>query len=177
MAILLRNGGKGASFNLCFRLHFNGGGIALVNFHPFDCFDAIGCWLAIRGGSVHAHHFVEFLIAKIITFEVRERALLLDIKYEGLKSVQQSTLLEEFRKRSVGLSKESQYDPVKAKRAAAVIKELLANEGRPEATVDPVIEEISATAVGLTFKIVEGPQFPVADIEFEETTLFSIFHL
>src|SRR2546430_14896886 len=53
---------------------------------------------------------------KIITFEVKERPLLLDIKYEGLKSVQQSTVLEEFRKRSVGLSKESQYDAVKAKR-------------------------------------------------------------
>src|SRR4029450_3867036 len=64
---------------------------------------------------------------KIITFEVSERPLLLDIKYEGLKSVQQSTVLEEFRKRSVGLSKESQYDAVKAKRAAAVIKELLSN--------------------------------------------------
>src|SRR5438309_4579318 len=83
---------------------------------------------------------------KIITFEVRERPLLLEIKYEGLKSVQQSTVLEEFRKRSVGLSKESQYDAVKAKRAAAVIKELLANEGHPEATVTPVVEDISKTA-------------------------------
>src|SRR5690242_15922100 len=83
---------------------------------------------------------------KIITFEVSERPLLLDIKYEGLKSIQQSTVLEEFRKRSVGLSKESQYDAVKAKRAASVIKELLSNEGRPEAKVDPVVERISATA-------------------------------
>src|SRR2546430_2534240 len=90
---------------------------------------------------------------KIITFEVKERPLLLDIKYEGLKSVQQSTVLEEFRKRSVGLSKESQYDAVKAKRAAAVIKELLANEGRPEATVEPIVEPISKTALALTFKI------------------------
>ncbi len=110
---------------------------------------------------------------KIITFEVSERPLLLDIKYEGLKSVQQSTVLEEFRKRSVGLSKESQYDAVKAKRAAAVIKELLANEGRPEAKVDPVIERISATAVALTFKIEEGPRFRVAGIEFEGNKIFS----
>jgi outer membrane protein insertion porin family len=110
---------------------------------------------------------------KVITFEVRERPLLLDIKYEGLKSIQQSTVLEEFRKRSVGLSKESQYDPVKAKRAAAVIKELLANEGRPEAKVEPTVEPISATAVGLTFKIEEGPRFRVADIEFEGNTIYS----
>jgi len=114
---------------------------------------------------------------KIITFEVSERPLLLDIKYEGLKSVQQSTVLEEFRKRSVGLSKESQYDAVKAKRAAAVIKELLANEGRPEAKVDPVVERISATAVALTFKIEEGPRFRVAGIEFEGNKIFSSSHL
>ena len=114
---------------------------------------------------------------KIITFEVSERPLLLDIKYEGLKSVQQSTVLEEFRKRSVGLSKESQYDAVKAKRAAAVIKELLANEGRPEAKVDLVVERISATAVALTFKIEEGPRFRVAGIEFEGNKIFSSSHL
>ena len=114
---------------------------------------------------------------KIITFEVSERPLLLDIKYEGLKSVQQSTVLEEFRKRSVGLSKESQYDAVKAKRAAAVIKELLANEGRPEAKVDPVVERISATAVALTFKIEEGERFRVAGIEFEGNKIFSSSHL
>lgn len=114
---------------------------------------------------------------KIITFEVSERPLLLDIKYEGLKSVQQSTVLEEFRKRSVGLSKESQYDAVKAKRAAAVIKELLANEGRPEAKVEPVLERISGTAVALTFKIDEGPRFRVAGIEFEGNKIFSSSHL
>ena len=114
---------------------------------------------------------------KIITFEVSERPLLLDIKYDGLKSVQQSTVLEEFRKRSVGLSKESQYDAVKAKRAAAVIKELLANEGRPEAKVEPVVERISATAVALTFNIDEGPRFRVAGIEFEGNKVFSSSHL
>jgi outer membrane protein insertion porin family len=114
---------------------------------------------------------------KIITFEVKERPLLLDIKYEGLKSVQQSTVLEEFRKRSVGLSKESQYDAVKAKRAAAVIKELLANEGRPEATVEPVVENISQTAVALTFKVDEGPRFRVATVEFEGNKVYSSSHL
>src|SRR4030095_6011207 len=112
-----------------------------------------------------------------ITFEVSERPLLLDIKYEGLKSVQQSTVLEEFRKRSVGLSKESQYDAEKAKRAPAVIKELLSNEGRPEAKVEPVIERISATAVALTFKIEEGPRFRIAGIEFEGNKIFSSSHL
>jgi outer membrane protein insertion porin family len=114
---------------------------------------------------------------KIVTFELQERPLLLEIKYDGLKSIQQSTVLEEFRKRAVGLSKESQYDPVKARRAAAVIKELLANEGRPEAKVEPQVEEISKTAVGLTFKIEEGARFRIATIEFEGNKVYSNSHL
>src|SRR4030095_9034312 len=75
------------------------------------------------------------------------------------------------------LTKESQYDAVRAKRAAAVIKELLSNEGRPEAKVEPVIERISATAVALTFKIEEGPRFRIAGIEFEGNKIFSSSHL
>lgn len=110
---------------------------------------------------------------KIVTFEVVEFPLILDIRYEGLKSLQQSKILEEFRKRQIGLSKESQYDPVKARRAAAVIKSLLADEGRPEAKVDAITEEISRTAIALVFKIEEGPRFRIAEIEFEGNNVFS----
>src|SRR6185436_1080351 len=62
---------------------------------------------------------------------------------------------------------------VKVRRAAAVVKELLANEGRPEAKVEPQVEQISATAVALTFKIEEGPRYRIADIEFEGKTVYS----
>jgi outer membrane protein insertion porin family len=110
---------------------------------------------------------------RIVTFVVKEWPLILDIKYDGLKSVPQSKLLEEFRKRQVGLSKESQYDPVKVRRAAAVIKDMLANEGRPDAKVTPQVEEISATAVALTFKVEEGPRVRVSKIDFEGNKVFS----
>jgi len=103
---------------------------------------------------------------KIVTFELTEWPLILDIRYEGLKSVQQSKVLEEYRKRQIGLSKESQYDPVKVKRAAAVIKDLLADEGRPDAKVDAVDEDISKTAVAVIFKVDEGARVRVAEIEF-----------
>jgi outer membrane protein insertion porin family len=114
---------------------------------------------------------------KVVIFEVKEYPLILDIKYEGLKSIQQSKILEEFRKRQVGLSKESQYDPVKARRAAAVIKDLLANEGHPDAKVTPIVEEISKTAIALTFKVEEGPRVRVAKIEFEGNKVFSDSYL
>lgn len=95
---------------------------------------------------------------KVVTFEVTEWPLILDIKYEGLKSVEYSKLLKEYRKRQIGLAKASEYDPDKVTRAAALIKEMLADKGRPDATVEFDFENISKDAVSLKFKIDEGPK-------------------
>ena len=110
---------------------------------------------------------------KIVTFVVEEWPLILDVKYHGLHSVEQSKILDEYRKRQVGLTKDSQYDPVKAKRAAEVVKDLLADEGHPDATVTPQIENISKTAVVLTFEVNEGERVRIADIEFEGNKVFT----
>jgi outer membrane protein insertion porin family len=45
---------------------------------------------------------------KIVTFFVREKKLVRSIEYKGLSSVQQSDVLDEFKKRKVGLSIQSQ---------------------------------------------------------------------
>ena len=49
---------------------------------------------------------------KDVIFFVREKKLVRSIDYKGLSSVQQSDVLDEFKKRKVGLSIQSQYDPV-----------------------------------------------------------------
>ncbi len=108
----------------------------------------------------------------VVIFELKEYPVILDIDYPGMKSVSESDLLEEWRKRSIGLSKESQLDPVKATRAAAVIREMLAAKGRPEATVKWEPEEISKTAVILHFRVDEGPKVRVAEIDFEGNSVF-----
>ncbi len=109
----------------------------------------------------------------VVIFEVQEYPVILDIDYPGLKSVSESTVLEEWRKKSVGLSKESQFDPIKATRAAAVIRELLAAKGRPDAKVVAETEAISPTAVTLHFRTEEGERVRIAHIEFEGNTAFS----
>jgi outer membrane protein insertion porin family len=60
-----------------------------------------------------------------IIFEVKELPIIRDLRFEGLKSVQESDILKAFRERRVGVSKESVYDPVKVLNATRVIKELL----------------------------------------------------
>nr|BAL54160.1 surface antigen [uncultured Acidobacteriota bacterium] len=110
---------------------------------------------------------------KIVTFEVEENPIIRDLKFVGLKSVQESDVLQRFRERRVGVSKEAMWDPAKGQVARRVLKDLLAEKGKPEATVDIEVEELSTAAVAVTFKVNEGPRVRVVKIEFEGNQVFS----
>ncbi len=109
----------------------------------------------------------------VVIFEVKELPIIRDLQFEGLHSVAESDILKKFRERRVGISKESIYDPVKARAAIRVIKELLAENGHPNATVEQRREDISQTSIGLTFIVKEGERVRVMDIEFEGNQIFS----
>jgi outer membrane protein insertion porin family len=103
----------------------------------------------------------------IIHVYVKERPTIRDIKYVGLSSVTQSDLLDKYKERKVGLTKESQFDPTRVKRAEVVLKEMLAARGRQFATVQAEIRPIPPAAVELTFVVKEGPKVKVGKISFE----------
>src|SRR6059036_1186493 len=75
----------------------------------------------------------------IIRFVVVERRIVRSIKYEGMKSINVSEILDRFKERKVGLSVESQYVPNKVQRARNVLQDYLAERGRQFATVEPDI--------------------------------------
>src|SRR6266850_1723696 len=108
-----------------------------------------------------------------VIFEVKELPIIRDLTFEGLKSVAESDVLKAFRERRVGVSKESIYDPVKARNAIRVIKELLAAHGHPNATVEERGEEVSATSRAITFVVHEGERVRVVEVQFEGNTNFS----
>lgn len=108
-----------------------------------------------------------------VIFEVKELPIIRDLQFEGLKSVAESDVLKTFRERRVGVSKESIYDPVKARVAIRVLKELLAARGHPNATIEERRDEVSATSTALTFVINEGERVRVVEIQFEGNTVFS----
>ncbi len=109
----------------------------------------------------------------VVIFEVKELPIIRDLQFEGLHSVQESDLLKAFREKRVGVSKESIYDPVKARNAIRVIKELLAEHGHPNATIEQRREDISQTSIGLTFLINEGERVRVMEVQFEGNQVFS----
>jgi len=111
---------------------------------------------------------------KIIIFTVVERPVIRRIRYDGIKSISESDILDRFKEKKVGLTVESQFDPTRIKKAEVVLKELLAEHGRQFATVTPQYERIaSSNAVILVFKINEGPKVKVGKILFTGNHVFS----
>ncbi|HSA92532.1 MAG TPA: outer membrane protein assembly factor BamA [Terriglobales bacterium] len=98
---------------------------------------------------------------------VQEKPNIREINYVGLSSVQQSDVLERFRKNKVGLTLESQYDPTRVKKAEVTLKELLAEHGRQFATIRTEVRPIPPNSVGVNFLIKEGPKVKVGKIRFE----------
>ncbi|PYV23385.1 MAG: hypothetical protein DMG27_15875, partial [Acidobacteria bacterium] len=110
---------------------------------------------------------------KIVTFFVREKKLVRSIDYKGLSSVQTSDVLDRFKERKVGLSIQSQYDPVVIKRAEVVLQQLLAEHGRQFASVRARTRNIPPNSVALVFIVVEGPKVKVGNVRFQGNTVFS----
>jgi outer membrane protein insertion porin family len=109
----------------------------------------------------------------IVTFFVREKKLIRSIDYKGLSSVQQSDVLDEFKKEKVPLSIQSQYDPVVVRRAEVVLQEMLSAHGKMFATVRHRTRNIPPNSVALTFIVVEGPKVKVGNVRFTGNHVFS----
>ena len=110
---------------------------------------------------------------RVVIFRVKEKPLVRSIKYEGAKSITNSEILDKMREKKIGLSQESPYDPTRVKRAENLIKTMLAEKGRQNATVESITENIPPNAIALTFKIDEGPKIKIEKIDIEGNTIFS----
>src|SRR5215203_3766046 len=108
-----------------------------------------------------------------VIFEVRELPIIRDLQFVGAKAVPESDILKAFREQRVGISKEAVYDPVKARSATRILRELLASKGYPNATIEVKEEEVSATSVAITFNVDQGHRSRIVDIEFEGNENFS----
>ncbi len=102
-----------------------------------------------------------------VIFEVRELAIIRDLQFTGNKVITESDILKAFREGRVGISKEAVYDPVKARGATRILREMLASKGYPNAKVSVKEEEVSATSIALTFEIEQGNRSRIIEIDFQ----------
>jgi outer membrane protein insertion porin family len=153
-----------------------------IKTRPGDVFDAAALERDLR--ELLSLNFFDKAYTRVLTtdgarggvnviFEVRELPIVRDLQFSGLKAVPESDVLKAFREQRVGISKEAVYDPVKARNATRILRELLASKGYPNATVNIREEEVSATSIAVTFDIDQGNRSRIVEIAFEGNEKFS----
>ncbi|MGQ0540509.1 MAG: outer membrane protein assembly factor BamA [Blastocatellia bacterium] len=108
-----------------------------------------------------------------VIFEVREWPIIRDLTFTGAKALPESDILKAFREQRAGISKEAIFDPVKARGATRILRELLASKGYPNAKVTVKEEEVSATSIALTFEVEQGNRSRIVEIDFVGNEHFS----
>ena len=106
----------------------------------------------------------------IFYITVVERPFVVEIEFRGLKNVSETMIRD-----TTGLFRGTPYDPSKVLRAETAIETRLANEGFPQATVEPELipHERGENQFSLVFHVDEGPRLGIAAISFEGNDTFS----
>ena len=110
---------------------------------------------------------------KLVRFKVTERKRIQIVDYRGSKDLSTSTIEDELKKRDAQIKIDTFYDPTKARKVEAIIKEMLAAKGKPFATVKHEAKNIGGSGQQLSFVIDEGAKAKVDEIVFDGNTVFS----
>jgi outer membrane protein insertion porin family len=110
---------------------------------------------------------------KVVTFFVTERRRIQIVDYRGSKELTQSTIEDEIKKRDAQVKMDTFYDPTKARKVEAIIKEMLAAKGYPFGSVKHEAKNIGASGQQLSFVIDQGPKAKVHEIVFDGNEVFS----
>ncbi len=90
-----------------------------------------------------------------VVFKVYELPLIVELKFDGLRSVAKEELLAELREQKVEIKTGETYEPQKLQKARYTITEYLGKRGFVDAKVDVSTEEVSATTLIVAFIIDE----------------------
>ncbi|MBL8230353.1 MAG: hypothetical protein JNL98_17825 [Bryobacterales bacterium] len=92
----------------------------------------------------------------IARFVLVERPLIESIEYKGNSVVTIEEILERFKQRKVNLRVETLFDEDELPRAVAAIRELVAEKGRQNFIVTPLVERIGPPSIAkITFTVAE----------------------
>ena len=110
---------------------------------------------------------------KVVVFQVLERKRIQIVDFRGNKAVSNTDIEDELKKREAALKVDTFYDPAKARKVEAIIKEMLAAKGHPFATVKHEPKTIGGAGQQVSFVIDEGAKTKVATVEFTGNEVFS----
>ncbi len=88
-----------------------------------------------------------------VIFFVVELPLISEVKFYGLKQVDQTIVLKALLEAHIDLQKGAVFDSGQSRLAIRIIKDLLASRGLPNAKVELRTESVTATTLSLSFVI------------------------
>ena len=111
---------------------------------------------------------------KHVIFHMEERARLKAIDYDGSKKVPISDIEDALREKNILPRFDTFIDQAQIRRVQTVIRELYSDKGHLATTVTPEMTSIGGgpKLVRLTFRIEEGPEFKIREVDFQGNTVF-----
>jgi outer membrane protein insertion porin family len=110
---------------------------------------------------------------KVVTFVLQENKRIQIVDYRGSKALTNSNIEDKLKEQEATIRVDSFYDPAKAKKVESIIKQMLAEKGRPFATVRHDAKSIGPAGVQLSFIIDEGARAKVKEVTFTGNQVFS----
>ena len=94
----------------------------------------------------------------VVLFEVAELPLIIDVKFEGLRDVEEIEIIGLLRKKRINISKGAVFDPVQVHKAMRVIKEFLISHYWSNVTVTNRLKMDTSTEVSVTL-VIDGNDY------------------
>jgi outer membrane protein insertion porin family len=110
---------------------------------------------------------------KAVTFIVNERKRIQIVDYRGSKALTTTNIEDELKKKEAGLKIDTFYDLGKARHVETILKDMLAEKGRPFATVKHEAKPVGGSGMQVSFVINDGPKARVKEIEFVGNQVYS----
>lgn len=112
--------------------------------------------------------FENGVVGKMVTYHIEERQRVKIVEYTGSKQLEQSKIEEKLRELGITVRLDSFIDPGVVRRVEGVLRDMLSEKGHLGAEVSHVITPVAGgpKLVNLSFRIDEGPQYKIRDIDF-----------
>src|SRR5882672_9274964 len=110
---------------------------------------------------------------KVVTFVVSERKRIQIVDFRGSKALTKTTIEDELKKKEAALKVDTFYDLGKARHVEHILREMLAEKGRPFATVKHDAKPVGASGLQVSFVIDDGPKAKVKRVDFVGNQVFS----
>jgi outer membrane protein insertion porin family len=109
---------------------------------------------------------------KVVVFQVQERKRIQIVDYRGSKELTTTNIEEKLKEKDAAIKIDTFYDPGRARKVEEIIRQMLADKGRPFGSAKHDAKAVGNAGLQVSFTIDDGPKARLKTIEFEGNQVF-----